>query len=390
MSILTVKEESLTALGDAIRSKVGKSEPLVFPTGMVEAVNGIEAPVPIPEEAFTFTGNCDSLLANDKWKWFIEQYGNKIKFEEITGAYSLLKNCSYETWNKDINFKTGSYSGASGISDIFNHMTQLKELDIKINGTLRNDSMISLFQDCHRLKRIGNIFENYDMSYMDGYAYGQQQQWFYNCYSLREIDEHFWDNVIISRNSSYGHLYNSLYYQCNCLDKATLPVAHKNCNDNCFSSMSFQNTYRLKDLLFITNEDGTPKVANWKGQLIDLSGKNVGYCSANSTNRGYITNYNSGITADKWVKDDATYQALKNDPDWFTDNYLYSRYNHDSAVNTINSLPDTSAYLATAGGTNTIKFTGKTGSLTDGGAINTLTDAEIAVAAAKGWTVSFA
>ena len=68
---------------------------------------------------------------------------------------------------------------------------------------------------------------------------------------------------------------------------------------------------------------------------------------------------------------------------------LFSRYNHDSAVATINSLPDTSAYLATKGGTNTIKFYGVLGALTDGGAINTLTEQEIAVAAAKGWTVTF-
>ena len=66
----------------------------------------------------------------------------------------------------------------------------------------------------------------------------------------------------------------------------------------------------------------------------------------------------------------------------------YSRYNHDSAVETINSLPDTSEYLAANGGTNTIKFKGAAGSKTDGGAINTLTEEEIAVAAAKGWTVT--
>jgi hypothetical protein len=61
----------------------------------------------------------------------------------------------------------------------------------------------------------------------------------------------------------------------------------------------------------------------------------------------------------------------------------YSRYNHDSAVETINSLPDVSA-----GSGNTIKFEGAAGSLTDGGAINTLTEEEIAVATAKGWTVT--
>ena len=101
-----------------------------------------------------------------------------------------------------------------------------------------------------------------------------------------------------------------------------------------------------------------------------------------------ILDYNNGITSNKQVKDASTYEALKNDPDWFTENIAYSRYNHDSAVATINSLPDTSAYLASVGGTNTIKFQGSSGTNTDGGAINTLTSSEIAVATAKGWTVT--
>ena len=145
---------------------------------------------------------------------------------------------------------------------------------------------------------------------------------------------------------------------------------------------TFQYCHRLKNTTFAM-PNGQPYVMKWKGQTIDLS-----YYVGNSPGSSEILNYNSGITADKWVKDDATYQALKNDPDWFTTNVAYSRYNHDSAVATINSLPDTSAYLASAGGTNTIKFKGAAGSATDGGAINTLTETEIAVATAKGWTVS--
>lgn len=66
-----------------------------------------------------------------------------------------------------------------------------------------------------------------------------------------------------------------------------------------------------------------------------------------------------------------------------------SVYNHDSAVETINSLPDTSAYLAEVGGTNTIRFKSDQGANTEGGAIGNLTAEEIAVAAAKGWTVAF-
>lgn len=122
--------------------------------------------------------------------------------------------------------------------------------------------------------------------------------------------------------------------------------------DDQFSLNAFYNCYSLSRITFETNADGSPIVAQWKAQKIDLT-HYVGY---------------SGTTTS--VGD--------------------SVYNHDSAVETINSLPDTSAYLASAGGTNTIKFTGAAGSATAGGAINTLTEEEIAVATAKGWTVTFA
>lgn len=61
-------------------------------------------------------------------------------------------------------------------------------------------------------------------------------------------------------------------------------------------------------------------------------------------------------------------------------------YGYDSAVRTINSLPDLSG---NTGAANTIIFKGEAGSRTDGGAINTMTEEEIAVATAKGWVISF-
>ena len=148
-----------------------------------------------------------------------------------------------------------------------------------------------------------------------------------------------------------------------------------------YTSNVFESTvhmcYRLKNFTF---EAG--KTVDWKNQTIDLT--RVGY----GLNDDYALS--ADISTSKKVYDDATYQALKDDPDWYAFSVAYSRYNHDSAVATINSLPDTSAYLAANGGTNTIKFKGAAGSATDGGAINTLTEEEIAVATAKGWTCSFA
>ena len=182
---------------------------------------------------------------------------------------------------------------------------------------------------------------------------------------------------------------------------------------NTFGNLS--GMYRVKNVTFAT-DNGTPYKVNWKNQTIEFSTSShcTGWYYSGNYNNSYA--YNSGINADSkniCDSDDsnatlegsrARYQTLKDDPDNIsvsskTITYngipnvylasLFSRYNHDSAVRTINSLPDASEYLTTAGGTNTIKFLGIAGALTDGGAINTLTEEEIAVAAAKGWTVTF-
>ena len=205
---------------------------------------------------------------------------------------------------------------------------------------------------------------------------------FNSCYSLRSAPL----NLIKSGNpyAYYGYSYYS-YGFCNCyaldeLINLPIPYTKATWTSNAFSR-TFSYCNRLKNMTFALN-NGVPYTVTWKSQVIDLSDY-VGYAGSD-----VCTQHNSGITADKEVTDDASYQLLKNDPDWFTTNVNYSRYNHDSAVATINSLPDTSAYLAEKGGTNTIKFKGQAGASTDGGAINTLTEEEIAVAAAKGWTVT--
>ena len=64
----------------------------------------------------------------------------------------------------------------------------------------------------------------------------------------------------------------------------------------------------------------------------------VGYAYRGSD----IIGYNSGLTTATQITDEASYQSLKNNPNSWTTLIQYSRYNHDSAVETINSLPDTS------------------------------------------------
>ena len=354
--------------------------------------NWVTAPVVvsgdvIPEEAFVISGDCGFRFANNGWNWFIEKYGDRIRTKDISGAGGMFSgSTNLVSIPFEINFdSTSNYCSTSNMFETCRNLVILS----KINA-LKVYNMSKMFDSCYRLRVIPEDFaDSFDWSYLESQtsAYtGQQNSIFSNCYSLRSFPISLIKsgNPYVNYNYSY---FSSGFRDCSSLDELTnLPIPYTNATwtSNAFNN-TFSNCYRLKNITFAKQEDGSPIIVKWKSQVIDLS-TNTGY----SDSGHYILNFNSGITADKEVTDDATYQVLKDNPDWFTTNVAYSRYNHDSAVATINSLPDTSAYLASKGGTNTIKFKGTAGASTDGGAINTLTEEEIAVAAAKGWTVTLA
>ena len=377
--------DKLNAIGDAIRAKTGGTEKLTLdemPTQIQAIQTGGGGD--LPEEALTISGDCSYRFANNGWNWFIEQYGGRITTKDISNP-SYMFSSSYNITEVpfDLNFSSSaSYHNLNSIFKSCGNLTQTPKFNnVKVYDTS------DMFNSCKRLRTIPeDIADTWDWSYLEKQTSpytGGQSDMFKECSSLRSVPM----TLIKSGNPYmyyfYSYFYNGFYW-CFALDELiNLPIPYTKAT---WTSNAFYDTFgyctRLKNVTFALN-NGVPYNVTWKSQVINLAGY-VGYTSY----KPYILNYNSGITADKEVKDDATYQALKNDPDWWTMDINYSRYNHDSAVATINSLPDTSAYLATAGGTNTIKFEGQAGASTDGGAINTLTEEEIAVAAAKGWTVT--
>jgi hypothetical protein len=379
-----IEDTTLTAIGDAVRAKNGSND-LIKVSELADTIINLPSGGgggDIPEEALVITGDCQYRFANNGWNWFIENYGDRITTKDI-GAMNYMFNSANKLTNIpfDINCKLGTNID---LKNMFSSCYILKELP-KINNAKPSD-LAGVFQYCNNIREIpDDLCDTWDWSYMDnltsGFS-GNSSYLFYKCYSLRKYPNSFLShgNPVVY----YGYsVYFNLFYSCCSLDEiADLPFPHYKAS---WASNSFYDTftlcYRLKNMTFALQEDGTPYVMNWKNQVVDLS-QYVGYTSS-ASNISDILKYNSGITADKQVIDDTTYQALKNDVDWFTADINYSRYNHDSAVRTLASLPDTSTY-----GTNTIKFKGASGSLTDGGAINTLTEEEIAVATAKGWTVS--
>ena len=381
MSKVFIEETTLTNIGDAIREKTGKTD-LITPGDMPAEIAAIETgsgSSGIPETAFKITGNCSSRFANGGWDWFLERYGDKITTEKLTSCGSMFNSSKVKEIPFDINTLSdpvieNMFAGCSNLTTIPN-VNYILTKHLLYTGLFKGCSMLQELPDW-----LGDLLEaDYNVTGKNG-SWRPWGDMFYNCTNLRRIPDKVMRYMKNTSNTSgyyYGLFYSKPFYNNRALDE----LVNIHC-DGCELTSNqiggfFDNLQRVKDIIFATEEDGTPCVRKWKNQVIDLgSSRYIGWCSL-----GVTFTY---IPVSKVVYDDATYQARKDDPDWYTQNVAYSRYNHDSAVNTINSLPDTSAY-----GTNTIKFLGASGELTDGGAINTLTEEEIAVATAKGWTVTF-
>ena len=419
-----IEEATLTGIANAIRGKKGTTDLIqvsnlateisniqgggtveeltITSNGTYTPPTGIDGYAPVvvnvpqdgspPAEAFNITGDCRYRFANNGWNWFVEKYGNQTTTSNITDLETAFYNSYLLTsipFELNCNFST--FIKCPEVFSSCSSLTKAPRINVlNSDSVIRMPYLYNIFSWCYRLTDI-------DYDYFSHWF--SEEQWeqinngssdhtvdnlFHSCYSLRKHP----DISMLYSTDEYIGIYNRTFNSCYCLDQVLdMPVWNANLTDNKFFDTCIWD-FRLKNLTFKTNIDGTPKTANWSNQTINLTSY-IGYIDTNQFNN-YIKNYGpaTGITEDKKVSDDATYQALKDDPNWYALGINYSRYNHNSAVNTINSLPDTSAYLTANGGTNTIKFSGASGALTDGGAINTLTEEEIAVATAKGWTVS--
>lgn len=338
----------------------------------------------IPEEAFTITGDCSYRFAHGGFDWFINNYGNRIKTENLSNADHMFYNMNtVEEIPFTLNFATYTTIPMSYMFSkiISNH--PLKRTPAMSN--CKPSDMSNLFQSAYWLEEVTEDFVNgIDWSYMDsqtGSSSCKRQYTFSYCHSLRRVPDEFLRHGNPNLNTTYS-LFSYGFNNCYCLDELNLGLFYTAAwTKNAFTG-TFDNCFRLKSVIFDLQEDGSPKVMQWKSQTIDLT--TAGFGSASYETKMLTYGAATGITSDKKIADDASYQALKNDPNCYAVSSKYSRYNRNSAINTINTLPDCSAY-----GTNIIKFKGDAGELTDGGAINTLTEEEIAVATAKGWTVTF-
>jgi hypothetical protein len=378
MSKVLVNESTLSSIAGAIRKKTGAADKYK-PAEMAEAITQIRGgDLTFPEELLAHSGDCGSRFANDGWSEYIRYFGSNITTNNVTDTQNMFANSfSLEKVPFSINLANDRdwlYMGA-----MFSSCSGLKELPpIKLNGEYTgngcNPQLWAMFNYCTNLKEIPNDY--FDFIEELGGEYIDTSQMYGNCYSLRNIPP------IPQNIKMISSFYLGAFENCFSLDELTdLPNAYlvDYNGSQAFDDYTFQNCSRVKNITFEAPRAENHEIS-WINQHIQL-GYAVGRLDRN--NKDTFLNCNNGITADTEVSDETTYQALKNHPDWWTTDRNYSRYNHDSAVATLESLPDISAF-----GSSSINFSGENGALTDGGAINTMTEEEIAIAAAKGWTVT--
>ena len=128
MAKVFIQESTLTAIGDAIRSKTGKTE-LIDPANMSTEIASITTGgggggYEIPDEAFMFTGDCSYLAKGAAWSWFFKLYKNKIQTKDITDMNRMFGQEPPTDQN---------WSGLDGFPFTFN----IKDVN-KFSNTFRN------------------------------------------------------------------------------------------------------------------------------------------------------------------------------------------------------------------------------------------------------------
>lgn len=213
----------------------------------------------------------------------------------------------------------------------------------------------------------------------------QCQDIFYSCYNLRSIPDNFFDDFIFQKSSrdyiDCGSIFQGCYNLTKVpslkafkqLDSTKIPAQYYNFYNYLFSDC--HNLQEIRDLPIVYGINSAVKENFFTG-IVNYTYKLSSFTfEPNQIAR--LSNQQLNFQMAGWEYGYPQSARIKN-----------SVYNHDSAVETINSLPDTSAFLAEVGGTNTIRFYRNQGANTEGGAIGNLTAEEIAIAVAKGWTVA--
>lgn len=316
-----------------------------------QGVDGfIEVEVVVPATKITYTGDIHDAFKNaDVWN-AVKDHCEFDNITRIDGAWYANNGIDYLP---PINISTTSGFGFQSTFDYSSLRSTPQFICQTASGTMSVNKLSFYF--CTEL-------ETADLTGLEPDSNQKLDFFFNNCYHLRSYDTDFVSQIEAGgSDDTYGG-----FGDCHSLDEIKGYPYIKT------GSSFLRGCYRLKAFTY-KDFGAAQQIGN---KTIRLDGKF--YVSSRET---FLDT--TSFTDATEITDAATYALLKNNPDQWSADIAYSRYNHTAAAETINSLP-TNTYLSPV-----IQFTGNSGSGTDGGAISDLTPEEIAVATTKGWTISF-
>ena len=326
-----------------------------------------------------FSGDLTLFNTGGRFDRIINKYFDSVKLGgwsengidyNVTDLFSAFNNSSLST------IPPISIRGKVSVQQAFSGCVNLTQLPtfIQYTPSAKIVELIYMFKDCASITNIPSAY----LSSITGYDSNTSNSTiglFQNCLSLKEM----LDTGICTSSVEFSHMFEN----CCQLNKIVgLVMPNTEFTSNIFTNM-FKNCVMMSKLTFSGSGN-----YQWKSQTIDFT--TCGYDT--TTNHTYSTSMggkNFTFDSAKQVTDASTYNQLKDTADWWTADVAYSKYDRQSAIATIKSLPDTKNYLSSNGGTNTIKFKKNAGSAKgDNYNMSKLSASEIAVATAKGWTVT--
>lgn len=290
----------------------------------------------------------------------------------------------------------------TAFGDAFYECKNLKKLpQFQFQGEIYGNQTSSTFAYCYNLEQteITKIYQ-----FIGAFSSYSQNAQLNNCYKIKEFD---WSKINVDFDAFSPNRVDFNYAPT--LEKYVIPATYTKTEA---TSNRYENRYTgcypmIKDVSFVTNKDGSPKKSKMTKQTLEWwaysESQSWGY--GDVTSKGYAyggIDRTHNIVGSTIEETQANYGKMKQYSDWHCSlrnivNYqrskvpigrLFSKFNHTTMVNIINTIMDTYEYIASKGGTNTIKFYKYQGDLTDDGGSSNLTEEEIAVAVAKGWTIA--
>lgn len=387
MSKYSIDNTTITAIANAIRTKDGTSAPILvsdFAPRILAIPTSKSSAVTLPPAVYyPFAGALIKAYVDNE---IVDP--DEINMTQIYNAYgTLFKYCLLDTmpagWAN-----IGNGGNVYGVS--FEEANWLKTIPEVTGGATIRVSYPAVFKNDNRLWYI-DPNTNWTVQSTGSVNYSEM---FYNCYCLKSIPQ-----VLLNETfgKSNGVSNGGAFSNCQNLRSLVLPNYYYDGNNYNLNMVKYGGNYvfqylvKLSSLTF-SNFGNTlifdTRTAGSYGAISIYLDTCIGYGLAGMISVDPTLVDDEGLIWDPnlRVTDSASYATLKNNPRYWTTSAAYSHYNHDSAVETINSLPDLISlnYNYSA----TISFKGASGSSTDAGAINTMTAAEIAVATNKGWTVA--